>query len=585
MLSSRVSQIILLLAFAALPVVAQQAAPATKAATSDTPAANVITGRVVDERNQPLANANVYLFAVGAPGSEQSVFTDRQGAFQFKGLDRSAYRVSVSAPSYIYPPRDPANSQLPTYRPGDSVTLTLMKGGVVTGTVTNSAGEPVVAIAVRAQMIRDGNGRHVTEGPILQRSTDDRGVYRIYGLPPGTYVLMAGGANSYSFLPNPFELEALTYAPSATRDTAAGINIRAGEETTGVDIRYRAEPGRIVSGQVNMPPDYLSFSVMLMTPEDAEVSWSSFQTPPPSATHSFAFSGISDGDYTLVAQAHAQNGDRSVSTVKRIKVRGADVTGIELTTSPLSSVAGRVILEDSKAPECADKKRAELNEIFVSAWHNDTAAAKEMPRYVWSWGTPVAPDAQGNFTLRSLAAAQYYFIARSSARYWYLQSITFTPPAAAGAKTPSKPIDATRVWTNVKAGDKLTGLSITLAQGAASLRGKIGLGEGEQVPVKLFVILAPAERERADDVLRFYVAPVSADGKIALNNIAPGRYWVLTQTANDESAAPFAKLRQPDGTETRARFRREAEAAKTEIEFKPCQSVNDFLLPLNAPRP
>jgi hypothetical protein len=39
-------------------------------------------------------------------------------------------------------------------------------------------------------------------------------------------------------------------------------------------------------------------------------------------------------------------------------------------------------------------------------------------------------------------------------------------------------------------------------------------------------------------------------------------------------------MRVPDETETRARLRRDAEAAKMEIEFKPCQSVTDFKLPL-----
>jgi hypothetical protein len=45
------------------------------------------------------------------------------------------------------------------------------------------------------------------------------------------------------------------------------------------------------------------------------------------------------------------------------------------------------------------------------------------------------------------------------------------------------------------------------------------------------------------------------------------------------------KLRTPNETEMRARLRREAEAAKTEIELKPCQTVNDYKLSVKQPAP
>lgn len=83
----------------------------------------------------------------------------------------------------------------------------------------------------------------------------------------------------------------------------------------------------------------------------------------------------------------------------------------------------------------------------------------------------------------------------------------------------------------------------------------------------------PAEREKAEEVLRFYGAAVSPDGKITLNNLAPGRYWLLTRVAVEGG---LTKLRQPDGNEIRAKLRREAEAVKTEIELKPCQNIAGY---------
>jgi len=57
--------------------------------------------------------------------------------------------------------------------------------------------------------------------------------------------------------------------------------------------------------------------------------------------------------------------------------------------------------------------------------------------------------------------------------------------------------------------------------------------------------------------------------------------WIVAQPAIDNAPSPLTKLRLPEETETRAKLRRDAEAEKTEIEFKPCQNVTDYQLQLN----
>lgn len=121
---------------------------------------------------------------------------------------------------------------------------------------------------------------------------------------------------------------------------------------------------------------------------------------------------------------------------------------------------------------------------------------------------------------------------------------------------------------------------MTLTEGAASLRGEVTMQEGGTLPGRLYVFLIPAEREKTQDVLRFFAAPVSADKKIALNNIAPGRYWILIQPALEGASPTLTKLRLPDETEIRIRLLRDAEAVKNEIEFKPCQNVTGYQLPV-----
>ena len=549
---------------------AQQPAPKEKPGPASS---GTISGKVVNENGQPLPNVQVYVRPFGTNANPNIAVTDREGTFEVSGLDPVSYSVSAIAPAYVPPIREP-QSLPPRYRPGDSVTLTLIKGGAVTGTVTNSVGEPVAGIAVRVQMIRDVNGRIVPRGAATERLTDDRGVYRIYRLMTGTYVVSAGGptisANSFV---NVFETDAATYAPSSTRETAAEISVRTGEEVSGIDIRYRAEHGRTISGEVKVPDVNSVFTVMLNAAGETGAQWNTSFSQSASASE-FVINGIADGDYDIYAQFYLQTGEHGVSEQQRISVRGADVAGIVLTTKPMGSIAGRLVVEETTIAECTDKERPLFNETMVSAWHNENAAAKRTPQAVWSMGAPVAPNAEGSFVLRNLAPGEYFFAVRPQATYWYLRSALLTPLATTGPK--AKPVDATRVWTNVKAGDKLSGLTMTLAHGAATLRGKLALAEGEQAPPRMIAYLVPAETERAEEVLRFFSAQLSPEANFAFNNVPPGRYWIMAQPMAEE--APAARIRFPHETAWRARLRREAQDAKNEIELKPCQTVADFKL-------
>ena len=212
-----------------------------------------ISGQVVSDSGQPIANVLVGVRGFGA-GEGRTITTESDGSFKISGLEPVAYTVTASLPGYVLAPRDPDVNPTAYYHVGDSVRLELIKGGVITGTVTRSAGEPVVAVPVRAYMIRDSNGQPSRYGaPFREQTTDDRGVYRIYGLSMGTYVISTGGGNTSAYYVSAFGTDVPTYAPSSTRDTAAEIFVRAGEETANVDIRYRGEPGHVVSGTANNP--------------------------------------------------------------------------------------------------------------------------------------------------------------------------------------------------------------------------------------------------------------------------------------------------------------------------------------------
>jgi hypothetical protein len=417
-------------------------------------------------------------------------------------------------------------------------------------------------------LVRDARGEipKFTPFGINEQATDDRGIYRIYGLRPGSYIVSAGGAG-FSPTFNPYDGDMPTYAPSTTRDNAAEVAVRSGEDST-MDIRYRGEPGHTISG-----------TAKVVGQNGASITLAPAGSPAPLANtfqslggRGFAFSGLGDGDYDLVAQevtstliSTSTMPSLSVSEPKRVSVRGADVTGIELSPRPLGSISGKIALESSKDPECQGKRPPLLAETFIRLQKPDPE--KEDWLYTRIFVNSASPDASGAFVIRNLAPNKYQFEPRFYARYWYLQSITTTTAAAKPQK-----IDAAANWTTLKSGEQLANVTITLAQGAASISGRVPVAEGAAIPAGTSVFLVPAEPDKADDVLRYFMSEVGADQTFTFSNLPPGKYLALIDT----QSTTLTKLRQPEGAPTRTKLRRSAEAKKNDLELKPCQTVADF---------
>ena len=545
--------------FALVTVTGQTPAPA--------PASGKITGRVVNESGQPLANASISLYSVGSLRQHNSTNTDRDGKFQLSGLEPRNYRVIAWLSSYA-----PFVSTT-NHRVGDSITVVLTKGSVITGTVTTRTGEPVVGVRVHARMINVDRSQLAFPFNVFpaERTTDDRGVYRLYGLRAGTYLVWAGGGGGSGNSPDVDAFDELipTYSPESTRDTAAEISVHAGEEISGVNIRFRGEPGRVISGRTTGSTQAGAFVLNLTAVGKNKSEWTTLTVQPADNNSSIVFRGIDDGDYDLTALSLANDGLGGAIATKRIKVSGADVTGIELVTESMASVSGRIVLEESNKTECVDKQRPSFTETLVFATQNESQATDYHPQLLFFLKVPATADANGNVSLKNLAPGRYFFMPEFAAKYWYLQSITL-PPVPPGAK----PVDATRTWTTLKSGDRLSGLTITLAHGAASFSGVVAEDRSED----LFLYLVPAEKERAEDALRFFGAAIGPDGKVVLNNLPPGSYRVLVKSSGEGGSVSTTKLRLPDQKELRASLLREAEAAKTTIELKPCQHLTGFPL-------
>jgi hypothetical protein len=345
-----------------------------------------ITGRLVDESGQPIPNAAVYVRKAGPPTSPtRSLGTDEDGRFHADDLASGAYSVSVYAPAYV-PATEAVEREY--YRAGDVVNLRVMKGGIITGTVTNSSGEPVVGVRVITIRVRDGESRPIRGAGQSggSRQTDDRGVYRMYGLAPGSYLILASGTGQMGYTASPYDSDVPTYYPSTTRDAAAEVVVRAGQEISGIDIRYRGDRGYIVSGTLSgaLGEDSSGFrGVTVSLAHSASGAIESRAYVQLRAGRGFALYGLPDGDYDIIAQMDVGAESSAASVPRHVVVKGADVTGIELSLAPLGSVSGRAVLEKlpdaERTPECKAKRTASLDELVLTARRDGKAGAKDQP--------------------------------------------------------------------------------------------------------------------------------------------------------------------------------------------------------------
>jgi protocatechuate 3,4-dioxygenase beta subunit len=566
----------------------------TRANTSRTRGS--ISVRVLDDDNQPVKNATVMVFRQST-NSRLSYDNSAAASGQYvvSNLDPGVYSVSANAPGYVPEANVSATPDAPPtfYRPGDSVTLRLTKGGVITGRVTDAEGEPLVGARVVAVRVRDAAGRTPQDGgaPAFntrERRTDDRGVYRLYGLTPGSYVVIAGGRSQFGNIrPTAYDADAPTYYPAATRDGAVEVQVQTGQELTGIDIRHRGERGHTISGVLAgaLPPagTRAGMTVALVNPTTGANEGQSFIQN--DANPSFFFDGIGDGDYDLAANSFSQNENAAFAAPVRVSVRGADVTGVRLTLAPLGSLAGRVALEPLKAadaakPECQSERGFYMQEMTVFSLRDAGEPPPQRNRFSAS---EIAPDAKGDFVLRNLRDGRQRFGVRLVDERLYVRAATL--PAAAitanarGAGVPMT-LDLARAGFSLKPGEQLAGASVAVSAGAATLRGRVAAAEGESLPEGLRVYLVPAERERAEDVLRYSETSAQSDRTFVFKNLAPGHYLLVARAnANaDARARPSRLALLALDANARAQLRRDAEAARNAVELQPCQRAEDFAL-------
>jgi len=193
---------------------------------------------------KPAARVVVILYGYGGStvSGPFSVETDAKGRFKITGLAPGAYEIRPHAYVFVLPNQSPyagANRRI-VVRAGetiDDISIELVRGAVVTGRVVDKDGRPVVGDHVRLLLLRGDNPPPGSGSPPGVGETDDRGVYRLFGVPPGRYLVAVNHRSDGDNSGNGGGWGSTIFYPNTTDpDKAKVIEVSAGEEKTEINI-------------------------------------------------------------------------------------------------------------------------------------------------------------------------------------------------------------------------------------------------------------------------------------------------------------------------------------------------------------
>lgn len=446
--------------------------------------------------NRPIAG--VLIRVTNSESQRIEAETDDGGQVDLSALTPGLYRLHASCAGYadLSDPLERGHMLSVPSRSEASVQIRLTPTAVIAGLVTREDGHParhIRVIALSRRMDRGAVQWVPTGNPAW---TDDRGQYRLYGLPPGHYAVAAiAGDDAWDgrvFSP--------VFSPGATNPHAAQVMVvRAGDIVTRVDVTLPNGTTGAIQGVVSGIPANWQGRRAAVTLTMASPVAISLATVLTDAKGAFTMRGVLPGDYqvtawgpiTAMGDGGPVAGPNALAAASGLHVEAGSTSQVDLPLQKLVTVQGRLTVDDSGSDvdQCGSPVRLQLHSL--DGWPD-----------VWTSHISVDRD---RFVITDLPAGRYRVELDDSQ-------------------------DLCRV-AEVRVGDVISEPATFLLDGSAQLTmvlsGRRGAVTGNVTTssghiASGWVALVPDEPRRAARLTQ-----LDADGHYQFDKVPPGPYFVV----------------------------------------------------------
>ena len=512
-----------------------QNAPQMKTPASTTPEKDrcTLSGVVTSmQTGEPLKKATLHLTLRNTSRNTNGVFEQTgysgtsgpDGSFKFESVEPGEYSLIGEKPGYIRTSYGSKNGMtggtMITLSTGQQITdvkMQLVAQATITGRVLDDDGDPVSGVMVQAMRRTSVQGGKTRYFPHGSGNTDDTGSYRIPNLTPGKYYILAQGTRNQMMgmrekpaePGKPVMRPVRTYYPSSLdRTGASAVDLKAGQEMPGVDIRQRSLEtfhirGKVAGdladteGRMNM--------LMIMPVEAGEVDMMFNNMAIIGKDHTFDIANVAPGPYVIMMPNF--NGGKQTAR-QTVEVGTGDVNDVVITPQPAFVIHGAVELQGKLSGNAKDKP---LESIYVTLQPDDVS--------MMMGGTQATTKADGSFSLESVAPSKYRVNVFNEPDGAYVKSIRFGNQEALG-----KALDLSQAGGGE--------LRVILSAGAAEVSGTVmkkqdtSTGSSALVPVSgASLILIPEDLTRNGGSV--HQAGTNQNGGFNEKGLSPGVYYAL----------------------------------------------------------
>lgn len=414
--------------------------------------------------------------------------TDANGRYRVANLQQGRYSVVASAlPLTSVEERDRYGRAINLDRGEirENVDFSLVRGGTITGRISEASGQPIDEEQVSIFELSRGKVQPSNGGSQMM-ITDDRGVYRVFGLAPGRYKISVGvgAGNPYRTLDQGQTYFPLTFHPDVADEYEAGVvELTEGAEVSGVDIVVGARArtfeasGHLVDAETGRPQPGINWGY-------GGNGMSTFGTQS-DANGAFKITGLRPGRYSVFAGCE---GDYYMDQVG-FDVTDHDVAGLEIRRHRGASISGRVVVDGVSDPAVLNN----LNRVSLRAG---------------SVGSRIDPD--GSYYFCGLRPGRV----KISAGSW--------PNSGFWLQRVERDGTDLREGIDVSPGDHVTGVRIVLMYATGVIRGQVKV-TGDELPegVRFQVYAYRLGEENRSSTL---FADADERGRFVIEGLMSGEY-------------------------------------------------------------